>query len=80
MGIIKNILFIVSVGALCQVLSVGSLQAQAQKRHVIQFAGVVTTQDTLFGIKGAHIYVPKRGKGTTADYIGYFSFPVLEGG
>ena len=79
MGIIRNILFIVSVGALCQVLSVGSLQAQEQKRHVIQFAGVVATQDTVSGIMGAHIYIPKRSKGTTANYYGYFSFAVLEG-
>ena len=79
MGIIRNILFIIIAGALCQVLSVQSLQAQEQKRDVIQFAGVVTTQDTVSGIMGAHIYVPKGGRGTTANYYGYFSFPVLEG-
>ena len=78
-GIIRNILFIIIAGALCQVLSVQSLQAQEQKRDVIQFAGVVTTQDTVSGIMGAHIYVPKGGRGTTANYYGYFSFPVLEG-
>jgi hypothetical protein len=48
-------------------------------RDVIQFTGVVTTTDTTYGIIGAHVYVPKVGRGTTTDYIGYFSFAVLEG-
>ena len=56
-----------------------SLSAQNEQKDVIQFSGVVTTQDTLSGIIGAHIYVPKGGRGTTANYYGYFSFPVLEG-
>ncbi len=53
--------------------------AQEDQSKVIQFSGVVTTQDTVSGIMGAHIYVPKRGRGTTTNYYGYFSFPVLEG-
>ncbi len=31
------------------------------------------------GIMGAHVYVPKGGRGTTTNYYGYFSFPILEG-
>ncbi len=53
--------------------------AQDDKRDVIQFSGVVSTADTLMGIMGAHVYVPKGGRGTTTNYYGYFSFPVLEG-
>ena len=52
---------------------------QRGSRDVIQFTGVVTTEDTTGGIMGAHIYVPKEGRGTTTNYFGYFSFPVLEG-
>ena len=52
---------------------------QNTKRDVIQFTGIVTTVDTTSGIMGAHIFVPKEGRGTTTNYYGYFSFPVLEG-
>jgi hypothetical protein len=53
--------------------------AQSSQRDVVQFSGVVTTTDTTAGIYGAHVYVPKAGRGTTTNYYGYFSFPVLEG-
>lgn len=52
---------------------------QQNKPDVIQFTGIVTTADTTEGIMGAHIFVPKEGRGTTTNYYGYFSFPVLEG-
>jgi hypothetical protein len=53
--------------------------AQQDERDVIQFSGVVTTNDTTAGIIGAHVYVPQEGRGTTTNYYGYFNFPVLEG-
>lgn len=77
MRIIRNIL--IFVGIFFQLFFAASLLAQNEQKDVIQFSGVVTTQDTLSGIIGAHIYVPKGGRGTTANYYGYFSFPVLEG-
>ena len=55
------------------------VNAQGKERDVIQFSGVVTTIDTTSGIFGAHVYVPKGGRGTTTNYYGYFSFAVLEG-
>lgn len=79
MKFIRNILFFVLVGVLFQLLSLESVLAQDNKKDVIQFSGVVTTQDTVSGILGAHVYVPKGGRGTTTNYYGYFSFPVLEG-
>ncbi len=60
-------------------LSISTAGAQNEKPDVIQFSGIVATQDTTGGIIGAHIYVPKGGRGTTTNYYGYFSFPVLEG-
>jgi len=74
----RKILFIVS-GFFSLAFSVESALAQDEDRDVIQFSGVVSTQDTVSGIMGAHIYVPKGGRGTTTNYYGYFSFPVLEG-
>ncbi len=78
MKIVRSILFFVLVGISFQLLSFESVLAQDNTRDVIQFSGVVTTQDTVSGILGAHVYVPKGGRGTTTNYYGYFSFPVLE--
>lgn len=79
MGIVRNILIFVFSGFFFQLFSVVSVLGQDEQKDVIQFSGVVTTQDTVSGILGAHIYVPKGGRGTTSNYYGYFSFPVLEG-
>ncbi len=79
MSIVKNILFLFLIGISFLLLSSGSVLAQDNKKDVIQFSGVVTTQDTISSIMGAHVYVPKRGWGKSTNYNGYFSFPVLEG-
>jgi hypothetical protein len=66
-------------GLFFQLAFATSALGQEEDRKVIQFSGVVSTADTLAGILGAHVYVPKGGRGTTTNYYGYFSFPVLEG-
>lgn len=54
--------------------------AQAQgSRRVIQFTGIVASGDSLLGVPGASIYVPKAGRGTASNAYGYFSMPVLAG-
>jgi hypothetical protein len=53
--------------------------AQSSDRDVVQFSGVVVTEDSTMGIPGVHLYVPKGGRGSTTNPYGYFSFPVLEG-
>ncbi len=50
---------------------------QAQKR-VIQLSGVVLTEEGE-GIPGVHVYVPKAGRGTTTNGLGFFSMPVVVG-
>ena len=75
-GRISALFFVVLSAVL---LSANTSQAQEKKQDVIQFSGIVATQDTTAGILGAHVYVPKGGRGTTTNYYGYFSFPVLEG-
>jgi len=52
--------------------------AQDDER-VIQFSGVVVEQDSTSGIPGVHVYVPGKRRGTSANFYGYFSFPVLVG-
>ncbi|MEM8894027.1 MAG: carboxypeptidase-like regulatory domain-containing protein [Bacteroidota bacterium] len=48
-------------------------------RRVIQFSGVVVGEDSISGVPGVHIYVPKAGRGTTSNPYGYYSMPVLPG-
>jgi hypothetical protein len=55
-------------------------QAQGQgKPLVIQFSGLVTTGDSLYGVPGVTVYVPKAGRGTVTNDYGYFSMAVLAG-
>jgi hypothetical protein len=49
------------------------------KKRVIQLSGVVLGQDSVSGLPGVHIYVPKAGRGTTTNSVGFFSMPVLVG-
>lgn len=52
-----------------------------QKKRVIQLSGVVIEEDTVRGrpVAGVHVYVPKAGRGTTTNSVGFFSMPVLTG-
>lgn len=47
--------------------------------RVIQFSGVILGEDSVSGVPGVHIYVPKAGRGTTSNVYGYFSMPALVG-
>ena len=51
-----------------------------QKKRVIQLSGVVLEEDSVSGrpLPGVHVYVPKAGRGTTTNGMGFFSMPVLE--
>lgn len=49
------------------------------KEIIIQFSGVVVGTDSVTGVPGVHIYVPKAGRGVTSNAYGYFSMPVLAG-
>lgn len=53
-------------------------QVFAQKR-VIQLSGVILGEDSVSGLPGVHVYVPKAGRGTTTNHVGFFSMPVLVG-
>ena len=53
--------------------------AFAQQKRVIQLSGVVLGQDSTSGLPGVHVYVPKAGRGTTTNNVGFFSMPVLVG-
>ena len=54
------------------------VQAQG-RRKVVQFTGIVASGDSLLGVPGATIFVPKAGRGTASNAYGYFSLAVLAG-
>jgi hypothetical protein len=54
------------------------VHAQNQRR-IIQLSGVVMGSDSASFVPGVHIYVPKAGRGTTTNSVGFFSMPVLVG-
>ncbi|WP_040398277.1 carboxypeptidase-like regulatory domain-containing protein [Cesiribacter andamanensis] len=55
------------------------VQAQ-RKAPVVQFSGIVmAADDSAAVLPGVHIYVPKAGRGTVSNPLGYFSMPVLVG-
>ena len=48
-------------------------------QNVMQLTGLVVGGDSLYGIPGVHVYVPKAGRGTSTNYYGYFSLPTMVG-
>jgi hypothetical protein len=64
--------------AILLLAGLSSVSAQNKKR-IIQLSGVVLGQDSTSGVPGVHIYVPKAGRGTTTNSIGFFSMPVVVG-
>ena len=40
---------------------------QQQKKRVIQLSGVVLGEDSVSGLPGVHIYVPKAGRGVVGS-------------
>ena len=72
----KNLICVVVLGGVILLLMTFETKAQGRK-HVIQLSGIILGEDTVSGIPGVHVYVPKAGRGTTTNRVGYFSMPVL---
>ncbi len=52
------------------------------KRRLIQLSGIILgedSKDSTSGLPGVHVYVPKAGRGTSTNGVGFFSMPVLVG-
>lgn len=72
------------VYVLVLVMTVGGMMAASSgyaqvKRKIIQLSGIVLGEDSVRGLPGAHVYVPKAGRGTSTQGTGFFSMPVLVG-
>jgi hypothetical protein len=78
-GKVQGLVFVASL-LLLVVVAIIPGNAQTKKR-VIQLSGVVLEEDSVSGVPvpGVHVYVPKAGRGTTTNGMGFFSMPVLEG-
>lgn len=55
------------------------LHAQSNKKRIIQLSGIILGEDSVSGLPGVHVWVPKAGRGTTSNPMGFFSMPVIEG-
>jgi len=76
----KHYIRLFVIASLLLVLVAGSDTYAQGKRHVIQLSGIILSEDdTTRGLPGVHVYVPKAGRGTTSNNLGYFSMPVLPG-
>ena len=74
-----RLLFVFAVALLGGLLLAAPAAHAQGKRKVIQFTGIVASGDSLLGVPGATIYVPKAGRGTASNAYGYFSMAVLAG-
>ena len=74
-----RLLFVFAVALLGGLLLAAPAAHAQGKRKVIQFTGIVASGDSLLGVPGATIYVPKAGRGTSSNAYGYFSMAVLAG-
>ena len=73
-------LIVVAAGLISQ----SPVHAQGQRRQIIQLSGMVLgvdmqSKDSVSGLPGVHVYVPKAGRGTSTNGAGFFSMPVLAG-
>lgn len=59
-------------------ISQRSVVAQRAKQ-ITQLSGLVVGGDSLFGIPGVLIHIPKAGRGTITNETGYFSIPCIAG-
>jgi hypothetical protein len=76
---VKNNYLVIALAVVGGSLFLSSSSAQGQKR-VIQLSGIVIGQDsTQGGVPGVNVYVPKAGRGTSTNSLGFFSMPVLVG-
>ena len=54
-------------------------QSQGEPKKVYQLSGIILGDGNDNGLPGVHVYVPKRLDGTTTNYLGFFSLPVIIG-
>jgi len=49
------------------------------ENQMVRFSGLVIEGDSLYGVSGVHIYIPRAGRGSVTNGLGYFSMAAMEG-
>ncbi|AFM03174.1 hypothetical protein Fleli_0713 [Bernardetia litoralis DSM 6794] len=49
------------------------------ENQMVRFSGIVVEGDSSYGVSGVHIYIPKAGRGSVTNALGYFTMPAMEG-
>jgi len=75
---LKKRLLIRSAAFILTMLLFGFAHAQSP-RKIIQFSGLIVSGDSAYGTPGVYVFVPKEGRGTMSNAIGYFSMAALTG-
>ena len=75
---LKRVYLLALLVTVCGVMVISDSQGQNKKR-IIQLSGIVLGEDSVSGLPGVHVYVPKAGRGTSTQPNGFFSMPVLVG-
>ena len=75
---LKRVYLLALLITVCGVMAISDGYAQ-NKRRIIQLSGIVLGEDSVSGLPGVHVYVPKAGRGTSTQPNGFFSMPVLVG-
>ncbi len=75
---LKRVYLLALLVTVCGVMAISDGHAQNKKR-IIQLSGIVLGEDSVSGLPGVHVYVPKAGRGTSTQPNGFFSMPVLVG-
>ncbi|WP_291726345.1 carboxypeptidase-like regulatory domain-containing protein [Bernardetia sp.] len=47
--------------------------------QMVRFSGIVVEGDSSYGVAGVHIYIPRAGRGTVTNALGYFTMAAMEG-
>lgn len=63
----------------CIGLFPASLAAQDSTAQVVQFSGIVVTGDSLLPVPFTAVYRQEAKRGTSTDYTGFYSMPVMTG-
>ncbi len=48
-------------------------------KKIVQVSGLVVSGESSFGVPGVYFLIPKAGRGTVTNEVGYFSIPTLAG-
>jgi hypothetical protein len=70
---------ILILGILITCFGLSLSKAQSSDDDLIQFSGVVVSQDSISPVPFATVMIKNTTRGTTTDYYGYFSFVAKKG-